>query len=213
MISKTILGLFLSLTFGFCVASAQEKNETLSANASLPETIDWLKSHIAYSYVVPMNKERNVLQREAVGHVQAKGCTVGYEITTQTLGMGSSTLGDAPSGLTEERWRINLDGLNANMIRVESAKGDRPSRITFTSFDPHDPDLLKKIDPAKAYIAPFEPGKGIWHSTRLDGRLVRTGEGFVSWSSFSVRNEAKGKAIADALRHGIALCRQLKRGG
>ena len=208
---KTVLSLSVSLTVSLSLASAQNKNETLSSNASLPETIDWLKSHIAYSYVVPMNKERAVLQREAIGHFQANGCTVSYEVTTETLTTGSTSAGDAPNGFTQERWRINLDGLNPRAIRVEPARGDRPARLVFSSFDPHDPDLLKKIDPTKVYIAPIEPGKVIWHSTRQDDHPVRNGEGFVSWSSFSVRNEAKGQAIAEALRHGIALCRQMKR--
>lgn len=210
--SKAILGLSFSLIVGLSLASAQNKNETLSSNASLRETIDWLKSHIAYSYVVPMNKERTVLQREAIGHFQANGCTVSYEVTIETLTTGSTSAGDAPNGFTQERWRINLDGLNPEVILVEPAKGDRPARLTFTSFDPHDPNLLKKIDPAKPYIAPIEPGKVIWHSTRLDNMPDRNGEGFVSRSSFSVRDEAKGRAIADSLRHAIRLCRQIKRG-
>lgn len=209
--SKAILGLSFSLTVVLSLASAQNKNEILSSNASLRETIDWLKSHIAYSYVVPMNRERTVLQREAIGHFQASGCTVTYEVTTGTLTVGSTNAGEAPSGFTQERWRINLDGLNPEVILVEPAKGDRPARLTFTSFDPHDPNLLKKIDPAKPYIAPIEPGKVIWHSTRLDDMPDRNGEGFVNRSSFSVRDEAKGQAIADALRHAIRLCRQIKR--
>lgn len=211
-LSKTILGLFFSLTLGLSLASAQNKNEALSLNASLPETMDWLKSHIPYSYVVLMNKERGVLQREAIGHFQANGCTVTYEITTETLTTGSSTSGDAPSGFNQERWRINLDGLNPRTVRVEPAKRDRPARLVFSSFDPRDPDLVSKIDPGKAFILAVEPAKVIWHSTRTDGQLVRNGEGFVSWTSFSVRNEMKGQAIAEALRHGIGLCRQMKRG-
>lgn len=208
-LGKTILGLSLSLTLGLSLASAQNKNEALNPNASLQETIDWLKSHIPYSYVVPMNKERSILQREAIGHVQAKGCNLSYEITTETI--GSRTSGDARNGFTQERWRISLDGVNPRTIRVEAAKGDRAARLVFSSFDPRDPDLLSKIDPGKAFISAVEPTKVIWHSTRMDDHPVRNGEGFVSWTSFSVRNEMKGQAIAEALRHVIGLCRQTKR--
>ena len=208
-VSKTLIGLSFSLTCGLLLAPAQNKSESLNPSASLPETIDWLKAHIPYSYVVPMNRERTVLQREGIGHFQANGCTVSYEITRQT--MESSTSDDPRRGFTQDRWRINLDGLNPQMVRVEAAKGDRPARLVFTSFDPRDPALLSKIDPGKPFIAPVEPTKAIWHSMRTDDRTVRNGEGFVSWGSFSVRDEIKGQAIAEALRHGIGLCRQMKR--
>lgn len=208
-LGKTILGLSFGLTLGLSFASAQNKNEALNPNASLRETIDWLKTHIPYSYVVPMNKERGILQREAIGYVQARGCTVSYEITTET--MRSPISGDTPGGFTQERWTISLDGINPQTISVEPAKGDRAARLVFSSFDPHGPEWQSKIDSGKSFVSPVEPAKVIWHSTRMDDHPVRNGEGFVSWTSFSVRNEMKGQAIAEALRHGIGLCRQTKR--
>jgi hypothetical protein len=197
-LSKVLLSVYVCLTVGALTAQTQNKSETLGPNASLPETLNWLKAHIPYSYVVPTNKERRLLQRQAIGHVQNKGCTLTYEVTIE--------IREPESELEQQLWRIDLKGLNPRMIRVEPAMGDRAARIVFSSFDPRDPDLLSKIEPGKSYVAPVVPNKTIWHSDRIGVHRVRNGEGFVSWTSFSVRDEVKGQEIAAALKHVIGLC-------
>ena len=197
-LSKVLLSVYVCLTFGALAAQTQNKSAPLGPNASLPETLDWLKAHIPYSYVVPTSKERRVLQRRAIGHVQSKGCTLTYEVTIETREPGSE--------LEQQLWQINLKGLNPQMIRVEPAMGDRAARIVFSSFDPRDPDVVSKMEPGKPFVAPVVPSKTIWHSDRIGDHRVRNGEGFVSWASFSVRDEVKGREIATALKHVVGLC-------
>jgi hypothetical protein len=197
-VSKVLLSVYVCLTVGVLAAQTQNKSTALGPNASLPETLSWLKAHIPYSYVVPTSKERRVLQRQAIGHVQNKGCTLTYEITIETQEPGSE--------LEQQLWQINLKGLNPRTIRVEPARGDRAARIVFSSFDPRDPDVLSKMEPGKPFVAPVVPNKTIWHSDRIGDHRVRNGEGFVSWGSFSVRDEVKGQEIAAALKHAIGLC-------
>ena len=204
--SKVLLSMCVCLTVGLLQAQTQNKSETLSPNASLPETLDWLKAHIPYSYVVQINKERRVLQRQAIGHLQAKGCTLTYDITNETLDPPSTAVDRTGSAFEQQRWQIKLKGLNPLTIKVERPKGDSPTRIVFSSFDPRDPDLLSKIEPGKPFVAPVVPNKTIWHSDRNGDYRVRNGEGFVSWGSFSVRDEIKGQEIAAALKHAIGLC-------
>jgi hypothetical protein len=205
--SKVLLSMCVCLTVGLLHAQTQKKSETLGPNSSLPETLDWLKTHVPYSYVVPINKERRVLQRQAVGHLQAQGCTVTYDITTETLDPPSTAVDRTGSAFERQRWEIKLKGLNPQTIRVERPSGDRPMRIVFSSFDPRDPDLLSKIEPGRPFIAPVVPNKTIWHSDRIGDYQVRNGEGFVSWGSFAVRDEIKGQEIAAALKHAVGLCR------
>lgn len=206
--SKVLLSMCLCLTLGLLHAQTQNKSETLGPNASLPETLDWLKAHIPYSHVAPINKERSVLQRQAIGHLKAQGCTLTYDITTETLDPASTGVDRTGSAFERQRWEIKLKGLNPRMIKVEPPKGDGPARIVFSSFDPRDPDLLSKIEPGKPFVAPVVPNKTIWHSDRNGDYRVRNGEGFVSWGSFYVRDEMKGQEIAAALKHAIELCRQ-----
>jgi hypothetical protein len=193
---KVPLSVYLCLTVG--ALAAQTQNKTLGPNASLPETLQWLKAHIPYSYLMPTSKDGRVLKRQAIGHVQSKGCSLTYEVTIQTLEPGSD--------LEQQLWRIDLKGLNPRMIRVEPGRGDRAARIVFSSFDPRDPDLLNKMEPGKPFVAPIVPNKTIWHSDRIGDHRVRNGEAFVSWGSFPVRDEVKGQEIAAALKHVIALC-------
>ena len=197
-LSKVLLSVYLCLTFGALAVQTQNKSAPLGPNASLPETLGWLKAHIPYSYVVPTNKERRFLERRAIGHVQNKGCTLTYEVTIETQEQGSE--------LEQQLWRIDLKGLNPRMIRVEPSVGDRAARIVFSSFDPRDPDVLSKMEPGKPFVAPVVPNKTIWHSDRIGDHRVRNGEGFVSWGSFPVRDEVKGQEIAAALKHVIGLC-------
>jgi hypothetical protein len=207
--SKVLLSIYLCLTVGVLAAQTQNKSETLSPNASLPETLDWLKAHIPYSYLVPSNKEGlvRVLQRRAIGHVQNKGCILTYEVTIETREQGLSTSVDRTDReLEQQLWRIDLKGLNPRMIRVEPARGDRAARIVFSSFDPTDPGLRSNTEPGKAFVAPVVPNKTISHRDRIGDHAVRNGEGFVSWGSFSVRDEVKGQEIAAALKHVIGLC-------
>ena len=206
-LSKVLLIVYLCLTVGLLSAQTPNKSETLGPKASLPETLDWLKAQIPYSYVAPINKDRRVLERHAIGHLKAKGCTLSYEVSTETLDPGSSASVERPGNAFDQQlWQINLKGLNARTLRVEPQRGDRPARIVFSSFDPKDPDLLSKIEPGKPYVAPVVPNETIWHSDRKGGYRVRNGEGFVSWGSFSVQDEIKGQAIAAALKHAIGLC-------
>jgi len=193
-----LLSLYVCLTVGALAAQTQNKSAPLGPNASLPETLDWLKAHIPYSYVQPTNKERRVLQRQAISHVQNKGCTLTYEVTIETREQGSE--------LEQQLWQIDLKGLNPRMIRVEPSVGDRAARIVFSSFDPKDPDVLSKMAPGKPFVAPVVPNKTIWHSDRIGDHRVRNGEGFVSWGSFWVRDEVKGQEIAAALKHVVGLC-------
>jgi len=197
-VSKVLLSVYVCLTVGALAAQTQKKSETLGPNASLPETLHCLKTHIPYGYVVPTSKGRHVLQRRAIGHVQTKGCTLTYEITIETREPGSE--------LDQQLWRIDLKGLNPRTIRVEPASGDRAARIVFSSFDPRDPDVLSKMEPGKSFVAPIVPNKTIWHSDRVGVQRVRNGEGFVIWGSFPVRDEVKGQEIAAALKHVIGLC-------
>ena len=195
---QALFGVYLCLTVGVLAAQTQNKSETLSPNASLPETLNWLKAHIPYSYVVPTSRERRVMQRQAIGHVQNKGCVLTYEVTIETM--------EAESELEQQLWRIDLKGLNPGMIRVEPAMGDRAARIVFTSFDPRNPDLVAKMESGKSFVVPVVPNKTIWHSDRIGDHQVRNGETFVSWGSFWVRDEMKGQEIAAALKHVIGLC-------
>ena len=204
--SKVLLSMCVCLTFGLLHAQTQNKSATLGPNASLPETLDWLKAHIPYSCVVPINKGRGVLQRQAIGHVQAKGCILTYDVTSETLDTPSTAIDRTASAFEQQLWQIKLKGLNPRMIRVEPPNGDSPARIVFSSFDPTDPDLLSKIEPGKSFVAPIVPNKTIWHSDRNGDHRVRNGEGFVSWASFSVRDEIKGQEIAAALKHAVGLC-------
>lgn len=197
-ISTVLLSVYLCLTVGVLAAQTQNKSATLSPNASLPETLNWLKARIPYSYVVPTGRERRVMQRQAIGHVQNKGCVLTYEVTIETMEPGSQ--------LEQQLWRIDLKGLNPQMIRVEAAMGDRAGRIVFTSFDPRDPDLVNKMESGKPFVAPVVPNKTIWHTDRIGDHQVRNGEGFVSWTSFPVRDEVRGQEIAAALKHVIGLC-------
>ena len=197
-LSKVLLSLYVCLTVGALAAQTQNKSAPLGPNASLPQALDWLKAHIPYSYVVPTNKERRVLQRHAIGHVQNKGCTLTYEVTIETREQGSE--------LEQQLWRIDLKGLNPRMISVERSVGDRAARIAFSSFDPRDPSVLSKMEPGKPFVAPVVPNQTIWHSDRIGVHRVRNGEGFVSWASFPVQDEVKGQEIATALKHVIGLC-------
>ena len=210
--SKVLLSVYVGLTVGVLAAQAQNKSETLGPNASLPETLDWLKAHIPYSYVAPLNKERLVLQRHAIGQLQNKGCTLTYEVTTETPEADQSMSVDRTGrALEQQRWQINLKGLNPRTLRVEPASGDRAARIVFSSFDPRDPEVVAKMEPGKPFVAPIAPNKTIWHSDRSGEHRVRNGEGFVSWGSFPVRDEIRGQEIAAALKQVIALCQEAKK--
>ena len=202
---KVLLSVAMCLTVGVLVSQGQNKTDTLDPNASLTETLAWLKSHIPYSYLLPTNKDRRAVQRHAISHVQNKGCTLTYEVTSETRESSGSTLADSVgSSLEQQLWRINLKGLNPRMIRVEPAKGDRGARIVFTSFDPKDPRFMSQIESGESFVAPVEPNNTIWHSDRMDDHQVR--KGFVSWTSFPVRDEVKGQEIATALKQVIGLC-------
>jgi hypothetical protein len=209
-LSIVLLALFVCLTVSLVTAQTQNQSKTLGPNASLSETLDWLKSRIPYSYTQAMDKERRVLQRHAIGHLKAKGCTLTYDVTIETVNPGSTSVETMGNELEQQLWRIDLKGLNPRRIIVEPRKGNRPPRILFSSFDPEDPDFLSKVEPGKPHVELVVPNKTIWHSDRMGGRRVRGGEGFVSWTSFSVRDEAKGQEIAAALKHAIGLCRQVE---
>ena len=104
--NKILLSVCVCLTVGLLPGHAQNMTETPGPNAPLPETLAWLKSHIPYSYVAPLNKERGVLQRQAIAHVQTKGCTLSYDITNATLETQATAVDGASRVLEQQRWQI-----------------------------------------------------------------------------------------------------------
>lgn len=95
------------------------------------------------------------------------------------------------------------------MIRIQPATKHEPARIQFTSFDPHDPDLIRQAQ-ANGGVVAIVKGKAIWQNLRLDNHFVR--EGFETHASFFTRDEERARELAAALKRGIELCRQKARG-
>ena len=54
------------------VVQPQSKKESLRPDASISETIAWLKSHIAYTYMLPTTRNGEV-RRWTIGGLHSKG--------------------------------------------------------------------------------------------------------------------------------------------
>src|SRR4030095_16483720 len=162
----------------------------------------------------PQNSQLGQLRREVISHLQTKGCVLSYEITSQSLTTGppgSAAAYDVREGVEQQRWKVDLAGLNPRMIRFEASRQqDRPPRIMFGSFDFNDPEIARRLQTNKATVITDYQGKAIWHSDRMGSYPVR--EGFVSWSAFPLRDQAKGEEIVAAFKHAVELCRQAKAG-
>lgn len=193
-----------------CPAVLAQKTGSPNPNASLQHTTDWLKSNIPYTYVQPQNSERSALRREAISHVRAKGCTLNYEITSESLPtepLSSANYEDVRKGAERQQWTVDLARLNPRLIRFEASKQqDRPPRIAFSSFDPSDPNVASQLKKDSATVFVNYSSKAIWHSDRMGDHKVR--EEFVGASAFPVKDEAKGSKIVSALIHAVELCRQ-----
>ena len=182
------------------VVQPQSKKESLSPDAPISETIAWLKSHIPFTYMLPTTRNGEV-RRWTIGGLHSKDCTLKYDITIQTLD-------PVNSHFERQRWEVDLAGLNPRMIRIQPATKHEPVRIEFTSFDPHDPDLIRQAQ-AKGGVT-IVKGKAIWQNLRMDNHFVR--EGFETRASFFTRDEERARELAAALKQGIEVCRQKARG-
>jgi len=198
---------------GFCLILASssggaQQRRTLDPDATLAETLAWLKTNIPFTYTHPRNSERKELTREAISHVRTKGCTMTYEISSQPL-QAATNADYFTSDLERNEWRLELGGLNPRHIKFEAAsQPDRPPRILFTSFDPSDPEVASKIKQTGATVFINYSNKAIWHSDRVGDRRVR--EEFVGAAALPVKNQIIGTQIVDALSHAIDLCRKAK---
>ena len=187
--------------------SATPQKLALDGDASLPETLEWLKANLPFTYTQPRNSERQELTREAVSYVHIKGCTMSYEISSEPLQR-------APAGenvsneLDRNEWRIELGRLNSGHVKFQSAtQPDRRPRIVFSSFDPSDPEVASKLSRTEPTVFVNYTNKAIWHRTRMGNSTVR--EEFVIWGAIPVKDETIGGQIAKALSHAIELCHQL----
>ena len=182
------------------VVQPQSKKESLKPEAPISEAIASLKSLIPYSYLLP-TPPNGEARRWTIGGLHSKDCKLSYDITIQTLDQDTSYF-------ERQRWEVDLAGLNPQMIRIDPATKDKPVRIEFTSFDPHDPDFIRQAQ-ANGGVRVVK-GKAIWQSLRIDNQFVR--EGFETRASFFTRNEERAQELAAALKRGIELCRQNARG-
>ena len=182
------------------VVQPQSKKGSLSPDASITETIAWLKSNIPYSYTLPTSGGSEV-RRWTIGGLQnSKDCKLSYDITIQTTNSDAS--------FERQQWQVDLAGLNPQMIRIKPATKKDPVQIEFTSFDPHDPELMRRAQASGGPVVMIVKGKAIWQSLRQDNHLVR--EGFETRASFFTKNEERAADLAGALKRGIELCRQTK---
>jgi len=180
------------------VVQPQSKKESLKPDAPISETLAWLKSHIPYSYILPTTGNRPV-ERWTIGGVKSKDCRLSYDITIQTLDPDASSF-------QRQLWEVDLAGLNPRMITIRPATKDKPVQIEFTSFDPHDPELIRQAQ-ANGGVTVVK-GNAIWQNLRADNHFVR--EGFETRANFFTQNEERARELAAALKRGIELCRQTK---
>ena len=180
------------------VAQPQSK-QSLTPDASITETVAWLKSNIPHSYMLPTSGNRDA-RRWTIGGVKIKDCKLSYDITIQTMD-------PANNYFERQMWQLDLAGLNPEMIRVKPATKNEPVRIEFTSFDPRDPEFIRQAQ-ANGGVAIVQ-GKSIWQSLRQDNQLVR--EGFETRASFFTRDEERARELAAAFKRGIELCRKTPR--
>ena len=191
---KTLLVAAAYLVLNIVVVQPQSKKESLKPDASITETIAWLKSNIPYSYTLPTTGSSEV-HRWTIGALQSKNRKLSYDITIQTS--------DAGNYFERQLWQIDLAGLNPQMIKIQPATKQQPVRMEFTSFDPHDADLIRRAQANGGVV--IVQGKAIWQNLRLDNRFVR--EGFETRASFFTQNEERAQELAAAFKRGIELCR------
>jgi hypothetical protein len=185
------------LALNIKVAQPQNKKEPLSPDAPIAETTAWLKSNIPYSYLLPTTGNRPV-ERWTIGGLQSKDCKLSYDITIQTLNSDNS--------FERQEWVVDLAGLNPEMIRVRPATKNQPVKIEFTSFDPHDPELIRQAQ-ANGGVTVVK-GNAIWQRVRMDNHLVR--EGFETRAGFFTSDEDRARELAAAFKRAIELCRPNK---
>lgn len=173
-----------------------QSKKPLSPDAPIAETIAWLKSNIPYSYILPENGS-SYGSRWTIGGLQSKDCKLSYDITIQSMDPDRSSF-------ERQEWQVDLAGLNPQMIRIKPATKRDPVQIEFTSFDPHDPEMIRKAQ-ANGGVVAVPKGKAIWQSLRQDNQLVR--ENFENRASFFTKNEERAQELAAALKRGIELCR------
>ena len=125
------------------VVQSQSTKESLPPNASITETIAWLKSNIPYSYMLPTTGNSDV-RRWTIGGLKSKDCKLSYDITIQSLDPVNNYF-------QRQLWQVDLAGLNPQMIRVKPATKHEPVQIEFTSFDPKDPDFIRQAQAPGAY--------------------------------------------------------------
>ena len=183
------------LVLNIKLAQPQDKKQPLNPDAPFTETIAWLKSHIPYTYLLPTTANRPV-ERWTIGGLKSKDCKLSYDITIQTL--------NADNSFERQEWVVDLAGLNPEMIKIRPATKRDPVRIEFTSFDPHDPELIRQAQ-ANGGVTVVK-GNAIWQSLRMDNQLVR--EGFETRAGFFTHNEERAGELAAAFKRGIELCRQ-----
>lgn len=193
----TLLVATACLALNIIVAQPQSKKAPLSADAAIKETVAWLKANMPYTYTLPTNGSSEV-RRWTIGGLQSKDCKLSYDITIQTMNSDSS--------FERQQWVVDLAGLNPQMIKIKPATKNDPVRIEFTSFDPHDPELIRQAQASGGAVVMVVKGKAIWQSLRQDNRLVR--EGFETRASFFTRDEERAAEISAAFKRGIELCRQ-----
>lgn len=193
----TLLVATACLALNIIVAQPQSKKAPLSADAPIKETLAWLKANMPYTYTLPTNGSSEV-RRWTIGGLQSKDCKLSYDITIQTMNSDSS--------FERQQWVVDLAGLNPQMIKIKPATKNDPVRIEFTSFDPHDPELIRQAQASGGAVVMVVKGKAIWQSLRQDNRLVR--EGFETRASFFTRDEERAAEISAAFKRGIELCRQ-----
>src|SRR5690349_11113138 len=179
------------------IAQPQSKKESLQPDAPIKETIAWLKSNIPYSYTLPTNGSSYVT-RWTIGSLQNKDCKLTYDITIQSMDPDRSSF-------ERHEWVLDLAGLNPQMIRIKPATKKDPVQIEVTSFNPHDPELIRQAQASGGAVVTVVKGKAIWQRLRQDNHLVR--EGFETRASFFTRDEERAAELAAAFKRAIELCR------
>ena len=176
------------------VVQPQSNKESLRADAPLSETIAWLKSHIPYSYLMP-TPANGEARRWTIGGLHSKDCKLSYDITIETLGRDDS--------FERQQWEIELGGLNPQMIKIQPATKKEPVRIEITSFNPHDPELIRQAQANGGVMV--VKGKAIWQNLRMNNQFVR--EGYETHARFFTRNEERAQELTAAFKRAIELCR------
>ena len=186
-------------------AHSQSAKKSLAPDAPLPQTLDWLKSHIPYNYVQPAKAGRFTVERESIGGVRTKGCRLSYEVTKETVTNDQPSFAADPprqQNWVRQRWEVDLAGLNPRLIAVTFATESRPTQVEFTSFNPAD---IQRAQASGTSIV--LPASAIWRSVRQGAKKL--GEGFEMRGTLSAGDLVKARDLATALQHAVELCQQL----